>query len=322
MILHTVNFVTVLFQHQSAKTILVFKPDGHSVSWFPGVWNVLLQAACAQPWHLWLQAWELSTKMQDHALDLMMRCSYVKREGPSSSHSCQTAALQEAFLVNCSERERRCYCAHDGWGGPLAHACHLPRWATWSLADKRMFLIAALLGKGVYHVHMECGHLFSVRDDHGIRGNLLQWAEPLGREATQLVLFRCFSLELTVQALPCNTVCWMASLFRGPSPPAVSAALSFPDPRPQVPQQASVSSARRRNLFTNLGVEKGFQSLTHNLKAIKRKINLIALKLFYKEKSKNSIERQMRNWEEKYYRNSKSKGLASCPNIVSKSPYK
>lgn len=61
---------------------------------------------------------------------------------------------------------------------------------------------------------------------------------------------------------------------------------------PQVPHEANVSSACRKNLFSNLGEEKAFQSLTQNLKARKRKmIHLIALKRFYKDKS--------RNWEEK-----------------------
>lgn len=47
IILHVVTCVTVLFHHQSTKTVLVFKPDENSLRRFPGmdicIWNVVLR---------------------------------------------------------------------------------------------------------------------------------------------------------------------------------------------------------------------------------------------------------------------------------------
>lgn len=169
----------ILFQHPSAKTILFFKPDGNSLSWFPGVWNVVVLAAFKQPWYVWLQAWELFTTMQDRALDVIKRSSRVTRESPCSFPELSNSSLSGGFPSQLSERERPMLPCTWWMGGLFTHVCHLRRWATWSPADKRMFLIAVLLGEGI---HMECGHPFSVRDDQGICGNLLQRVEPLGRE--------------------------------------------------------------------------------------------------------------------------------------------
>lgn len=49
--------------------------------------------------------------------------------------------------------------------------------------------------------------------------------------------------------------------------------------------------------------------MTQKLKAIKRKTNLIALKLFFKEKkNKNNIKGQMNNWKKKFTESQKAKG--------------
>lgn len=79
-----------------------------------------------------------------------------------------------------SEQEQPALLCTWWMGGLFTHVCHLPQWATWSPVDKRLFFKAAFR-EGVVLPRMECGHPFSVRDDQGIWGNLLQLMELLGR---------------------------------------------------------------------------------------------------------------------------------------------
>lgn len=101
------------------------------------------------------------------------------REEPLLFPELSNSSLSGGLPSQLSEQERPMLPCTWWMGDLFTHVCHLRRWATWSPADKRMFLIAVLLGEGI---HMECSHPFSVRDDQGIWGNLLQLVEPLGRE--------------------------------------------------------------------------------------------------------------------------------------------
>lgn len=264
--MHVVNFVTLLFHHQSAMSVSVFKPDGNSWNWFRGVdiciWNVVLPAAFKQLGICGCRHGNFPQQCKS-MLWICQRAPLIwKGRALPPPRAVKQQHFRRPSWSLAVTRNDQSYCGCDGWAGLFAHVCHLPWWATWLPADKTMFSIPALLRQGVYLPHgMECGHTFSVREVQGIWGDLLQLVELHGRR--KWADGSCYTASprghgggpiavISPRVLP---------LLRPPLQ-AFSAALIFPDLLPQGPHQASVSLAHRIILLSKLGVKRAFQSLT------------------------------------------------------------
>lgn len=180
-----------------------------------------------------------------------------------------------------SERERPVLPCTWWMGGLFSHVCHLRRWATWSPADKRTFVIAVFLGEGS---HMECGHPFSVRDDHGIWGNLLQLVEPLGGEKqTPLFRFTAFLLNWQSRSYAVtSTIRWLPLLQAFPT--SLLCCPPFSGPAALSSHQASVSSALRGNLFRQSWSGKGFPKFDTKSKSHKKKDKFDCIKIILQGK--------------------------------------